>query len=200
MLNLEPDLEVVAQAGSIAEAQAAIDRLGHGIDVAIIDLGLPDGTGSDLIARLHATNPEATSLVLTYFSDQERLAAAIAAGAGGVIHKSESVETVMDAVRKLHAGAQIVPLEDVVAAYQYLDQRRRQASTLALAFDSLTTREMDILQALADGLSDREIAERYNVSFATVRSHVSNILAKLNASSRLQVLVLAVRHGAVTIG
>jgi DNA-binding NarL/FixJ family response regulator len=199
MLDLEPDLEIVAQAGSVDEGRAAIARLGDTVDVALIDLALPDGSGSDLIADLHQRNPGAKSLVLTYYTDRERLAEPIAAGSAGILHKSEPVEAVMDAVRKAHEGIHLLPLQEVVAAYQYLDQQRRLDSDQALALNSLTSREREVLQALADGLSDREIAERLHVSFATVRSHVTSILTKLGATSRLQGLVIAVRHGMVTI-
>jgi DNA-binding NarL/FixJ family response regulator len=199
MLEQEPDLTVVAQAGSVAEARRAIGAADASVDVAVVDLGLPDGSGEELIPVLRAAYPRAAALVLTYFSDRERLARAVEAGASGVLHKSASVEEVIEAVRRLHSGEQLLSLEDVFEALRLVDQERRKDREVWLSFEKLTDRELEVLQALADGLSDREISERFHVGSATVRTHVTSILAKLGAASRLQALVLAVRHGLVKI-
>jgi DNA-binding NarL/FixJ family response regulator len=199
MLEQEPDLTVVAQAGSLAEARQSLEQVGAQVDVAVVDLGLPDGSGEELIGVLRAANPHAVALVLTYFSDQERLARAVQAGASGVLHKSASITEVMDAVRQLHAGEPLLSLQEVFAALQHVDQQRQKDRETRLAFAELTDRELEVLQALADGQSDKEISEHFHISLATVRTHVTNVLAKFQATSRLQALVLAVRHGIVTI-
>jgi DNA-binding NarL/FixJ family response regulator len=199
MLEQEPDLTVVAQAGSVVEARRAIGAADVSVDVAVVDLGLPDGSGEELIPVLRAAYPRAAALVLTYFSDRERLARAVEAGASGVLHKSASVEEVIEALRRLHSGEQLLSLEDVFEALRLVDQERRKDREVWLSFEKLTDRELEVLQALADGLSDREISERFHVGSATVRTHVTSILAKLGAASRLQALVLAVRHGLVKI-
>jgi DNA-binding NarL/FixJ family response regulator len=199
MLGQEPDFTVVAQAGSLAEARQALAEVGAGVDVAVVDLGLPDGSGDELIGVLRAANPRAVALVLTYFSDQERLARAVQAGASGVLHKSAPVTEVMDAVRRLDAGEPLLSLPEVFSALRLVDQEREKDRESRLAFEQLTDRELEVLQALADGQSDKEIAERFHISLATVRSHVTSVLAKLQATSRLQALVVAVRQGIVTI-
>jgi DNA-binding NarL/FixJ family response regulator len=199
MLEQEQDLTVIAQAGSVAEARRAIGAADASVDVAVVDLGLPDGSGEELIPVLRAAYPRAAALVLTYFSDRERLAQAVEAGASGVLHKSASVEEVIEAVRRLHSGEQLLSLEDVFEALRLVDQERRKDREVWLSFEKLTDRELEVLQALSDGLSDREISERFHVGSATVRSHVTSILAKLGVASRLQALVLAVRHGLVKI-
>lgn len=199
MLDQEADLSVIAQAGSLAEARTILTEPGPGMDVAVIDLGLPDGDGDALIGILRATHPRAVALVLTYFSDQDRLARAVQAGASGVLHKSASVGEVMDAIRRLHAGEPLLSAHDVVAALQTNDRGRAGDRARQCPSEPLTDRESEVLQALADGLSDREIAERFHISSTTVRSHVTSVLAKLQATSRLQALVLAVRSGLVSI-
>lgn len=199
MLDREPDLVVVAQAGSLAEAREALEDAHFLVDVAVLDLGLPDGSGEELIPLLRHANPDAAVLVLTYFSEQERIARAVAAGASGILHKSTPVMEVVEATRRLHAGEQLLTFAEVVEALQIIDRERRRERDERLPFEELTERELEVLQALADGLSDREISERLYISAATVRTHVTNILAKLNAASRLQALVLAVRHDIVTI-
>jgi len=199
MLEQEPDLTVVAQAGSVAEARRTLREAGASVDVAVVDLGLPDGSGEELIPVLRAAYPRAVALVLTYFSDRERLARAVEAGASGVLHKSASVGEVVEAVRRLHSGEQLLSLEEVFEALRLVDQERRRDREVWLSFERLTDRELEVLQALADSLSDKEISERFHVGTATVRTHVTSILAKLKAASRLQALVLAVRHGIVKI-
>jgi DNA-binding NarL/FixJ family response regulator len=199
MLEQEPDLTVVAQAGSVNEGRRALWEKGASVDVAVVDLGLPDGSGEELIPVLRAAYPRAAALVLTYFSDRERLARAVEAGASGVLHKSASVEEVIEAVRRLHSGEQLLSLEEVFDALRLVDQERRKDREVRLTFEKLTDRELEVLQALAEGLSDREIAERFHVGTTTVRTHVTSVLTKLGATSRLQALVLAVRYGIVTI-
>ncbi|HLT21754.1 MAG TPA: response regulator transcription factor [Thermomicrobiales bacterium] len=199
MLNQEADMEVIAQAGDLGEARQALDRHGGEIDVAVVDLGLPDGSGEEFIPELREASPDAAALVLTYFSERERLARAVAAGAAGVLHKSAPVSEVVDAVRRLAAGEQLVTLHEVIEALRMLDRERQRDREARLSVEQLTERELEVLQALADGLSDKEIAERLYIGPATVRTHITNILAKLNATSRLQALVLAVRNDIVRI-
>lgn len=121
------------------------------------------------------------------------------AGAAGILHKSASFMEVVEAVRRVHAGEQLLTVAEVVEALCVIDQERRKDRAELLPFEQLTDRELEVLQALADGLSDKEIAERLNIGPATERTHVTNFLAKLNATSRLQALVLAVCHDIVTI-
>jgi DNA-binding NarL/FixJ family response regulator len=199
MMEQEPDLTVVAQAGSVAEARRALVSEGASVDVAVVDLGLPDGSGEELIPVLRAAHYRAAALVLTYFSDRERLARAVEAGASGVLHKSSSVEEVVEAVRRLHSGEQLLTRAEVFEALRLVDRERRKDREARLSFERLTDRELEVLQALAEGLSDREISDRFHVGSATVRTHVTSILAKLGAASRLQALVFAVRHGLVKI-
>jgi len=199
MLDQEPDLNVVGQASSLAEARAALDTHGSAIDLAVLDLGLPDGPGEDLIPDLKRANPDIDVLVLTYFSEQDRFARAVASGAAGVLHKSASVQEVVEAVRRLDAGEPLLTVGEVIESLRYIDRERQRDREMRLAFEQLTEREHEVLHALADGLSDKDIAERFHIGAATVRTHITNILGKLGATSRLQALVLAVRHGLITI-
>lgn len=200
MLEQESDLTVVAQAASLAEARQSIGAPDLAVDVAIVDLGLPDGSGEEFIPEMRRIHPDASALVLTYFSDRERLAKAVAAGAAGILHKSVPVGEVVDAVRRLHAGEQLLTVAEVVEALRFVDQERRQEREARQTLQQLTDRELEVLRALAEGLSDKEISERFYISAATVRTHVTSILGKLGATSRLQAVVLAVRHNLVTIG
>jgi DNA-binding NarL/FixJ family response regulator len=202
MLEREPDLTVVAQAGSLAEAREVLREAhedGPGVDVAIVDLELPDGFGTDFVAELLADDPDVHVLVLSAFSDKGTLALAVEAGAAGVLHKSSRIDDITDAVRRLRSGEQLLSQREVIEAVRYVSRTRSEAREAQLMVAKLTPRERDVLQALAEGLSDKEIAERLYVGIGTVRSHTTSLLSKLEVRSRLQALVFAVRHGLVEI-
>jgi DNA-binding NarL/FixJ family response regulator len=199
MLEREPDLTVVARPRSLSEASGILEDAGFAVDVALVDLNLPDGSGADLIKELRDSRPRATALVLSATADKRHLAAAIEAGAAGVMHKSAPMGELVEAVHRLASGDQLLSQEEVIEALRFLTRERENHREAWLASDRLTPREREVLQALAEGSSDREIARRLHVGEGTVHSHVTNILSKLEVSSRLQALVFAVRHGVVTI-
>ncbi len=199
MLERELDLTVVARPRSLSEAREDLQSAEQAVDVAIVDLNLPDGSGTDLIRELRSSLPRATALVLSATTDQKHLASAIEAGAAGVMHKSAPMSELVEAVRRLAAGEQLLSQQEVIGALRLLVRVRESNREAQLAIDRLTPREREVLQALAEGWSDKEIATRLHVGVGTVHSHVTNILSKLEVSSRLQALVFAVRHGVVTI-
>ncbi|MGH3090632.1 MAG: response regulator, partial [Rubrobacteraceae bacterium] len=123
----ETGVEVVAQAGSLAEAGEKLDELSGGVDVAVVDLGLPDGDGTDLIGELRANNPHAVALVLTASFDPSSHARAVAAGAAGILHKSSSIETVMDAMRRLSSGEVLLSQKEVIELLRLADRERTLA-------------------------------------------------------------------------
>ena len=199
MLEREPNLTVVARSRSLSEAKEVLESAELALDVAIVDLNLPDGSGADLIRDLRRSHPHANALVLSAMSEQRYLAEAIEAGAAGVMHKSVPMSDLVEAVRRLAAGDQLLSQQEVIGALRFLVRVRESNREAQLAIDKLTPREREVLQALAEGWSDREIAQQLHVGAGTVHSHVTNILSKLDVSSRLQALVFAVRHGLVTI-
>jgi len=195
MLDREPDIAVVGQAGTLAEARGMLT----GVDIAVVDLGLPDGSGVELIAALHDANPNAQALILSAATDRQLIARAVEAGAAGVLHKSVGIAEIIDAVRRLAAGRQLFTTREIVALLELAGRQREQQREVLAALTRLTPRELEVLQALADGLNDREIAQRLYIATETARTHMVNILRKLGVDSRLQALVVAVRHGVVEI-
>jgi DNA-binding NarL/FixJ family response regulator len=139
------------------------------------------------------------ALVLSATLDRAEIARAVEAGAAGVLHKSAEMEEVVEAVRRLRAGESLVPLEEVVELLRFASSRREQEQEARQAMAKLTPREKDVLQALAEGLDSKEIADRLYISVETERNHMASILAKLEVHSRLQALVFAARHGVVDI-
>jgi DNA-binding NarL/FixJ family response regulator len=198
MLDREPDLTVVASTGSIAESRQVLAD-GAAIDVALVDLGLPDGWGTELLGSIYASNPRAVALVLTSHTDRVLHARALAEGAAGVVHKSADVAEIASAIRRLHAGEPLVSPREVADAVALAAADRRERDSAAHLLAQLTPREHDVLQTLAEGLPDKEIAARLSIGVGTVRTHVNSILTKLGVSSRLQAVVLAARNGAIAM-
>ncbi len=198
MLGLEPDLSVVAQAGSLAQARAVLET-DLELDVAAVDLDLPDGFGADLLAHLRRTRPRTPALVLSAHSQPGRLAEAIDAGAAGVMHKSAPLPDILDAIRGLHAGERLLSEQEILEAARLARWVRTEGRDARRVIGQLTPRELDVLQALAEGFSDKEISERLHIGTGTVRTHLTSVLAKLGVRSRLQALVFAIRHGLVEV-
>lgn len=195
MFNREPDFEVVAQAGSLGGAR---EKLGS-IDLAIVDLDLPDGDGTDLIGALRAVNPRGMVLVLTANADREAYARAVEAGAAGVLHKTVRIQQVVDASRRLLSGNSLFSTEEIIELLQLAEQRRVRDREADRYVEQMTPRELEVLQALADGLSDKEMSENLHVGVGTVRNHLVSIFSKLGVNSRLQALVFALRQGIIKI-
>lgn len=196
VLSREPGLEVVAQAGSISEVRGLSSSE---FDLAIVDLGLPDGHGAEAITELRKLNPQGMMLVLSATSERTELARAVEAGASGLLHKATPLEEIPQAVRRLLAGEALLQAEDVIDLLRLASSERRKDFQGQDSAQQITSREKEILQALADGLNDKEIAERLDISFDTVRNHMKSIFAKLGAGSRLQAVLFAVRHGIVEV-
>jgi DNA-binding NarL/FixJ family response regulator len=199
MLNREPNLAVVFQAGSLTEAREVLGDVKFEADVAIVDLELPDGSGVDFIGELCEKRPRTLALVLSAYSDRVLLARAIEVGAAGILHKSSRLEEIVDGVRRLRAGEHLLSQQEVIEAVRLISRQRREDREAELIIGKLTPREQEVLQALAEGLSDKEIAGRLYIGIGTVRTHITSILVKLGVQSRLQALVFAVRHGLVQI-
>jgi DNA-binding NarL/FixJ family response regulator len=193
----EPDFEVVAQAGSVAEARRVMgDREA---DLGVVDLSLPDGEGIELIEDLREANPLFAALVLTASLDKAEHARAVEAGAAGVLHKSADVDEILDATRRLATGETLLSPEELVELLRIAGQSREEEREARASIEQLTRRELEVLYALAEGLSNKQIAERLHMSVDTERTHMMNILSKLGVHSRLQALLFAARHGLVEL-
>ncbi len=197
VFDRESEFEVVAQAGSLAEARQVIEGLE--VDLGVMDLSLPDGEGVELIKDLRATNPQFAALVLTASLDRAEHARAVESGAAGILHKSAGVEEIMEATRRLAEGETLLSQEELIDLLRLAGQSREEEREARASIEQITPREREVLQALAEGLSNKEIAAKLHVSVDTERTHMMNILNKLNVHSRLQALLFAARHGIVEI-
>lgn len=200
MLDREPDLIVAAQAGSLAEARQALADGAGEIDVALIDLQLPDGSGVEVIREMCAASCAGHALVLTANPDKTRHARAIEAGACGVMGKTAHLAEIVTAIRRVHAGETVQSPQEVIELLRLacLERDRDQVARQTLA--SLTPRERQVLEALALGLDNKAIGERLFISPETARTHVVKLLAKLHVDSRLQAAIFAIRNGFGAVG
>lgn len=199
VLNNEPDFEVVAEAASISEARSIIAREGSGIDLAVVDLDLPDGEGTEIIPVLRAANPNFAALVLTASLDREDLARTVEAGAAGILHKSADLDDILTAIRSVASGGRLLSNNEIVEMLRLASRTRERERDARRAANQLTPRELDVLEALANGLSNKQIAERLHISLETERTHIMNIMTKLGAHSRLQALLFCLRYGIVDL-
>lgn len=199
VFDAEPGMTVAAEAGSLAETRALLNAGSAGFDVALLDFDLPDGSGDGLISELHGRNPHAQVLLLSGVADEPQRALAVEAGATGVLHKSAPTEEVVEAVRRLAAGQQLLSPQETLAMLRLACKHQQQELAARRLLDKLSDRERDVLRALAEGLGDKEIAERLGIHARTARNHMARILAKLHVKSRLQALLFAARHGVVSI-
>ena len=197
LFDHQPGFQVVAQAGSLAEARRAMD--GSEADLGVIDLSLPDGEGTDLIAQLREANPHFAALVLTASLDRAGHARAVEAGAAGVLHKSADVDVILDATRRMGEGETLLSQDELLELLRLAGQNREEELEARVSIEQITPREQEVLNCLAEGLSNKEIAAKLHMSVDTERTHMMNILNKLGVHSRIQALLFAARHGLVEI-
>lgn len=198
MFEREPEFSVVAQAGSIEEAKEILSS-SDGIDVAVVDLGLPDGDGVALVEEFSTAKSGVSTLVLSASLEPARFASAVEAGAAGVLHKSASISEIVDSARRLMSGEALISPSEIIEMLRLVSRKRQEEYEVRQAVDKLTRREKEVLQALAEGLDSKEIAEKLHITIETERTHMVNILNKLGVHSRLQALVFATRNGIVEI-
>jgi len=186
LLGAESDIEVVAQAGSVAETRAAL-ATDVEIDVAVVDVRLPDGDGIDLCREVRQQRPTTQVLVLTAYEDDDALLDAHAAGAHGYLLKQVRGTDLIRAVRTVASG---VTLIDPVAVGAARERLRVEGRRLV---DDLTPQERRVFDLIGEGCSNRDIAERLGLAEKTVKNYMTSLLLKLNMERRTEVAALAAR-------
>ncbi len=198
ILELQDDIEVVGEAGDGADAVTMARALDP--DVVLMDVRMPDTDGIEATRLLVATGSPARVLMLTTFDADEHVYEAMKAGASGFLLKNAPPAQLVTAVRATAAGdAQLAPAI-VQRMVEELVRRPAPGRARPRALDELTERELDVLKLLARGLSNAEIAATLFLSEATIRTHVSRILTKLDVRDRTQAVVLAYESGLVRPG
>lgn len=193
LLATEADITVAGEAGDGQEAVAGVLKLEP--DVVLMDLEMPQMDGIEAIQQIMARRPETRILVLTSFATDDRVFPAIKAGALGYLLKDSGPKALVQAIHQVHRGESSLHPK---IARKLIREMARPAGHPPTA-DPLTGREVDVLQLVAQGLSNQEIADRLVIGEATVRSHVSSILSKLHLASRTQAALYALREGYVSL-
>jgi DNA-binding NarL/FixJ family response regulator len=195
LLAAQQDFEVVAQASGGTAAVRLARELRP--DVILMDLRMPDMGGEDATRRIVEARPDARVVILTVLADEEIVADAVRAGACGYLIKDSPIEEVISATRAAASGKAWLSSGAAVALLDHVRQEDQRPETDAGALDALTSREIEVLQLLAEGLENTEIAARLAISSRTAKNHVSSILAKLGLSNRVQAAVFAAQQGLI---
>ncbi len=193
VLGTQPDFQVIGEAESGAEAVRKVVELRP--DVVMLDLEMPEMDGVETLQRLREDNPDIRVIVFTAFDTDERILAAVQAGAQGYLLKGAPRDQIFQAVRVVHSGDSL--LQPVIAS-----KLLRQVSQTAVSADALgsfTPRESEVLSLLAHGLQNKEIAGQLGISERTVKFHVGSILSKLNAGNRTEAVTIAVQRGLIEL-
>ena len=179
LINAESDLEVVGEAGTVRQAIVRIAATHP--DVAVLDVRLPDGSGIDLCRTIRSANPDVQCLMLTAFDDDEASYSAVLAGAAGYVLKDIRGRGLLDGIRRVANGESLVSP----------GTSRRGGENVAAAQPGteLSLRERQVLDLIATGLTNRQIAERLGLAEKTVKNYVSGLLAKLGMERRTQAAV-----------
>ena len=190
LLSIKPGFEVIgtAEDGEEAVLQARLLQP----DVIVMDLEMPRKNGVEAIKEIRAAHANAKILVVTSFTEDKKIFAALDAGALGCLLKDSSPQELIRAIRDVNRGE--MALHPAIAR-KLLNQQNKQDD----AETSLTDREIEVIKLVAQGLDNPEIAEKLVISLPTVRSHVTNILNKLGLSNRTQAALYALRHNLVTL-
>jgi len=184
-LSRYPEIRIVGVAATIAEATriAAAEEL----DVALLDLGLPDGSGIDLAKRLRAVHPDVAIVIFSGDDSDLALLAAVEAGSCGYVLKTEPVEAVATAVERAAAGETLFSAETLA----HLFRLRQHRSADARERPALTAREREVLELMAEGIDSKGMASRLRIGLHTVRRHSQNVIEKLSCHSRLEAVARA---------
>jgi len=187
-----PDISVVGEAASGQEAVKLVKQLVP--DVVLMDLVMPGMDGVEATRQMKQVSPRTQVIVLTSYHEDEHIFPAIRAGALSYVLKDIDPNDLADAVRKAYTGEAV--LNSRIAARLVKEMQGTRADALN-PFTELTDREMDVLRLIADGKNNREIARQLVISEKTVKSHVTNILSKLQLADRTQAAIFAWREGIV---
>ena len=187
LLEAEDDIEVVGEAGTVEEAIRRIPAARP--DLALLDVRLPDGDGVELCRDIRSNHPEIQALMLTSFDDDEALFNAMMAGAGGYVLKQVRGNDLIDNVRRVAGGQSTLDPNLTTKLLERLRRHNDEDEEIA----RLTEQERRILELLAEGLTNRQIADRMILAEKTVKNYVSNLLAKLGMARRTEAAVYAAR-------
>ncbi len=193
LLRSQQDMEVIGECGTVHEAVELAQQLKP--QVVLMDFSLPDGTGLDATRSILRDQPQTQIIFLTVHDNDERLIAAIRAGAKGYLLKNLSVNKLLASLRALERGEAAISRTAMAKIMEEFAQSTPAASSMPSPLIGLTSREIEVLKELADGITNQEIASRLFISENTVKNHIHNILEKLTLNNRREAIEFARKNG-----
>jgi DNA-binding NarL/FixJ family response regulator len=198
LLSGREGIEIIGTVGTGEEAVELVRS--RPPDVVLMDIDLPGIDGIETTRRIRADAPDAQIIVITAFQEPATMASAIQAGASGYLPKTKAADDLLSVIKSAAAGEMVFPSGQLSEILSRLQQHRRDLSEAERRVGELTSRELEVLQEMADGKATADIARDLFITSSTVQTHVKNILAKLGAHSKLEAVAFAVRHGLIRIG
>lgn len=195
MLEREKDIAVVGEA--VDGADAVKKALSEFPDIILMDIRMPEMTGIEATAKILAERPHIGIIMLTVYSEDEYVRQAIRAGAVGYLLKDVEASDLVSAIRRVAAGENLI---DHGLASRLLSDLLKGVPDAAGKAEALTEREREILDGIASGLANKEIADKLNISERTVKNHITNLFKKINVHDRTQAALFAVREGLKRLG
>jgi NarL family two-component system response regulator LiaR len=192
-LELLDDFEIVGEGSNGAEAVSLAAALKP--DVILLDLIMPEMDGIEATRRIRLADPKARILILSSFSNDDNVLPAIRAGAMGYLLKDIDPDDLAKALRETHQGRSQLHPDIAMKLITHVQQDEPQEDSVSDQLKELTERELDVLRLIARGMSNREIGVALSISHTTVKTHVSNLLSKLDLADRTQAAILAIRLG-----
>lgn len=195
MLRYESDIDFLGSASSLSKGQNLIKETTP--DVLLLDVGLPDGNGLDLIPEVNQISPNTNIVVLTSLSDEATLMRVIDSGISGFVSKNSELSELMETIRKAADGEIVMPTSLLVGLLMRLPRDKAAAYQEENGWERLTLREQEVLELLATGKSGSEIAEELHIAPLTVRTHIRNLMSKLGVHSRLEAVTFGMKNGLI---
>jgi two-component system, NarL family, response regulator LiaR len=197
LLGGRDGIEIVGTVGTGEEAVELVRR--RPPHVVLMDIDLPGIDGIETTRQIRAEAPDAQVIVITAFQEAGTIVSAIQAGASGYVPKTKAADELLDVIKMAATGEMVLPSGQLSQILARLQEQKRGATEADRRVGDLTSREIQVLQAMADGRSTQDVARDLFISPSTVQTHVKNILSKLGVHSKLEAVTFAVRHGVVRI-
>lgn len=195
MLRYESDIDFKGAAGTLQDGRFLVKECQP--DVLLLDVGLPDGTGLDLIPDVKEMSPETNIVVLTSLSDETTLMRVVDSGINGFVSKNSQLTELLSTIRKAAEGEIVMPTSLLMGLLLRMPRDKAASYRDEKGWERLTLREQEILDLLAKGKSGDEIANKLHIAPLTVRTHIRNLMSKMGVHSRLEAVSYGLKHGII---
>ena len=195
MLRYEEDIEFLGSAGSLEKGRLLLKDTNP--DVLLLDVGLPDGSGLDLISEVNQITPDTNIVVLTSLTDEATLMRVVDSGISGFVSKDSPLSDLLETIRKAADGEIVMPTSLLVGLLMRMPRDKAAAYQEDRGWERLTLREQEVLELLATGKTGDEIADVLHIAPLTVRTHIRNLMSKMGVHSRLEAVAFGMKNGLI---